>query len=413
MANHTDRDNFDEIFQQKLASYSQHQDLPAWSDIATKIPKVAPARPYFRYAAIAASLIGVVTFLVAEFAKIGENIDLPPLAQTPKEIIDHYKSDIPASNPPLASIEYLDKNVKTLSELNNTPKGLPNINTTKTTTTTEIHPLQAVVEHLSADNGPVDSTDSEVSKTQENSKKTIKELNNSTNITKANRVNYVQPKRKKLNYTLGLLASNAPTLASQDVVNPVEYLMQSSPSIDSYEDINGAFGQINTRQFLTDFKHNIPLRFGLDFSFYLTDRLSLASGLTYSYLKSDFSRINSTFVDGSQVLHYLGIPIFVQYDVVSKNNFRLYASLGGEFNYNLKTKQNYQTLSDNIERNYVDHSPVWGIGAKAGVAYSFFKGLELYLEPEVSHYMSNSKIHSYWLDNDIVFSVNIGIRTKF
>ena len=416
MENRTDRDNFEDIFQQKLAGYSHRQDLPAWSDIAAKIPKKAPRKPFFRYAAVAASLIGVMTFLVAEFAKVGDNIDLSPNAQTSVEIIDRYKAELPANYPLPATLANLDKTVKTNSELNIISKGLPNIDRTttkKTTTTADLKPLQAVVEPYTADNVPVASTNSKLSEPKENSKKTIKELNNSPNRTTLDRINYVQPKRKKLNYSIGFLASNAPTLASQNVVNPVEYLMQSSPSIGSYEDFKGGYSHMNSRKYLSDFKHNIPLRFGIDFAFYLTDRLSLSTGLTYSSLKSEFSRINSAFVEGNQILHYLGLPIFLQYDIVSKNNFRLYASLGGEFNYNLKTRQIYQTFSDNIERDFVDHSPVWGVGAKAGVAYSFFRSVELYLEPEVSHYMSNSKVNSYWLDNDIVFSVNIGLRTKF
>ncbi len=413
MENHTDRDKFDDLFQQKLAGYSQSQDLPAWSDIAPHIPKAVRPIPYFRYAAIVASLLGVVTFLVAEFSKVGQNIDQPSLALTSEEVIELYKNELidnPHSN---ASLAYLDKSVKTHYEPNITPRGLQNIYKTEKTTTTESYPPQDRVSNISADNEPVDSPYSKASEPKENSKKTVKELNNSTNSTTSHSVNYVQQNLKDRNYSLGFLASNAPTLASQNIVNPVEYLLQSSPSNESYEDINGAFSQNITRGGMTDFKHSMPLRFGLDFGFSLTDRLSLSTGLIYSHLKSDFSRINSTFVDGRQMLHYLGIPVFVQYDIIAKNKFRLYASLGGEFNYNLKTKQVYKTLSDNIEQNFIDHSPVWSIGAKAGVAYNLFKGVELYAEPEVSHYMSNSKVQSYWLDNDIVFSVNIGLRTRF
>ncbi len=416
MANHTDRDKFDDIFQQKLAGYSQTEGLPAWSDITTKLPVVAPRKPYFRYAAIAASLIGVATFIVAEFAKVGQNIDVAPLAQTTVEIVDQYKDQLPTDYAPSEAIAFLDKSVKTTSEPNNLQKGLPNIRKTttqETTTTTEIQPLQAVAKPFSAGNEPVASTDTEASEPEGNTKKTIKEPNNSINRIKSTIVNYAQPKSKDRNYTIGLLASNTPTLTSQNVVNPVEYLLESSPSTDSYEDINGELSNVSSRKSMTDFKHNIPLRFGLDFAYYLTDRLSLSTGLTYSYLKSDFGRINSTFVDGDQVLHYLGVPVFVQYDILSKKNFRLYASLGAEFNYNLAAKQRYQTLSEDIEKRFVDHSPVWGLGVKAGAAYNLFKALELYVEPEATHYMSNSKLHSYWLDNDVVFSVNIGLRTKF
>ena len=61
----------------------------------------------------------------------------------------------------------------------------------------------------------------------------------------------------------------------------------------------------------TDIRHRTPIGFGLSVSRYLNDRFSLQTGVTYSYLRSEWSTNNTYHVDNDQRLHFIGIPLSI------------------------------------------------------------------------------------------------------
>ena len=77
-------------------------------------------------------------------------------------------------------------------------------------------------------------------------------------------------------------------------------------------------------------EHNQPISFGITLSKELIDGLSIESGLVYSYLYSKVRNASSSLDEReSQHLHYIGVPLSVNYTVFSFNKLNLYASVGG------------------------------------------------------------------------------------
>ncbi len=83
------------------------------------------------------------------------------------------------------------------------------------------------------------------------------------------------------------------------------------------------------KEISTNIKHRQPIRAGLTFTYKITDRLGIGSGLSYTNLTSDItSGSDSHYVNGQQTLHYIGIPVNVTYDVFRWKRLQLYASAG-------------------------------------------------------------------------------------
>ncbi|MDE6342315.1 MAG: PorT family protein, partial [Muribaculaceae bacterium] len=82
--------------------------------------------------------------------------------------------------------------------------------------------------------------------------------------------------------------------------------------------------------FVEVFDHKLPLRFSLDFSFPVYKDLSIGSGITYTYLRSDISYgySDSRLMKAHQNLHFLGIPVNLRYTPLHFRNLDIYVSAG-------------------------------------------------------------------------------------
>ena len=75
----------------------------------------------------------------------------------------------------------------------------------------------------------------------------------------------------------------------------------------------------------TETSHRLPLKVGMTFTYRLTDRLGIESGLSYAYLASDIREGSSQhYIEGQQALHYVGIPLKLKYKLFSWKKLELY-----------------------------------------------------------------------------------------
>lgn len=76
-------------------------------------------------------------------------------------------------------------------------------------------------------------------------------------------------------------------------------------------------------------KHRQPVRLGMSVRFKLLDRLGVETGMSYSYLSSDIaSGDDEGGFRTEQKLHYVGIPLGVNYDIWKTDFLEVYASAG-------------------------------------------------------------------------------------
>ena len=154
--------------------------------------------------------------------------------------------------------------------------------------------------------------------------------------------------------------------------------------------------------------HYLPLAVGLSLSYQLTPRLSVATGLTYTRMKSDFLQLmNTQEIRQKQTLHYLGIPLSLSYQLYSQGNFRAYLTAGGEADWNIKT----HLETEGVEQPLQHDRTQWSVRGSLGVEYYIIPQLGLYAEPGVSYYFDNgSHMQNYWKDKPTNVNLQFGVR---
>jgi hypothetical protein len=151
------------------------------------------------------------------------------------------------------------------------------------------------------------------------------------------------------------------------------------------------------------YKHHIPVRFGLSLQYHLNDRLSLLSGISYTYLKSEISSQLFNNQSYKQTLSYLGIPIGLSWKVWSSQNFHVY--LAGS---TLLEK----CVDASITDGDISQRPwQWSVNASAGAEYIVMRQFGLYLEPSLGYYFNDgSSLQHYYKEHPLVPSIQFGLR---
>lgn len=152
--------------------------------------------------------------------------------------------------------------------------------------------------------------------------------------------------------------------------------------------------------------HDQPVKLGVSVGFRLSDRWTVNSGVTYSYLATDFTA--DGMATQTQKLHYLGLPVTASYSVVRGSKAELYVTAGGEVE---------KLVSGSIAQKYYEDEtvsesrPQWSVKAAVGGAYHFTPAVSVYAEPGVSYYFDNhSPVVNVYKDRPTSFSLNLGLR---
>ena len=155
-------------------------------------------------------------------------------------------------------------------------------------------------------------------------------------------------------------------------------------------------------------KHHQPIAFGLSVSYPLSTKWLLSTGVTYTRLHSDFaSIINSTSISQEQTLHYLGIPLNVQYRLFHLGGLNVYLSGGAEADYNIKARLESMGVTQHIDRDRWQFSVQGGVG----VQYDVLPQLGIYVEPGVKYYFDNgSRLRNFFKDKPTSLNLQLGLR---
>lgn len=124
-------------------------------------------------------------------------------------------------------------------------------------------------------------------------------------------------KRKSPGIQIGVMAANAATGKSQNTATAIR---TKTPML------------LSRRNPVYHFDHWMPISAGITVSKTLPKNWELESGLVYTYLYSKYSSTNG---NGSQELHYLGIPLNVVYRFARIKRLSFYAAAGGQVDFYL------------------------------------------------------------------------------
>jgi hypothetical protein len=150
-------------------------------------------------------------------------------------------------------------------------------------------------------------------------------------------------------------------------------------------------------------KHYMPLRFGLNADVALNRNLSVAMGLSYSFLHSEN---DGGMVDYDQKLHYLGIPLGLNLTFWRNGNFSTYAYGGAEIQWLVKGKFKTEMTTTSLSEG----KPQLSANAGLGVSYAFTRWGRFFIEPGASYYFDNgTEIKNIYKERKFDFLLNVGI----
>uniref|UniRef100_A0AB33JQ32 Outer membrane beta-barrel protein n=1 Tax=Prevotella sp. GTC17262 TaxID=3236797 RepID=A0AB33JQ32_9BACT len=160
--------------------------------------------------------------------------------------------------------------------------------------------------------------------------------------------------------------------------------------------------------------HHQPLTAGVTVAVPLTTRLSIETGLMYSYHSSTIAySMGSVSYDRSQQLHFVGIPVDFNYSLWQNRKLNVYAAAGGraeklvsgrqEDGEDRKGEMSYKKVKmDRLQ---------WSLSGRVGMEYKLSSKLGLYVEPGVGYHFDNgSDIQTIYNDCPMTFELKAGIR---
>ena len=153
-----------------------------------------------------------------------------------------------------------------------------------------------------------------------------------------------------------------------------------------------------------------PISFGLSVNIPISSKFSVSTGVVYTRLSSDFTSIaNSLVYERQQKLHYVGIPLTVQYNVWQWHGLNVYATAGGQADFNVKAYMTTEGTETKLEKDNWQ----WSVNAALGVQYNFIPQLGIYVEPGIKHYFDNgSHIQNYFKYKPTNFNLQLGVRVN-
>lgn len=196
-------------------------------------------------------------------------------------------------------------------------------------------------------------------------------------------------------YSHGTMAEPMPGVIPDPTIYGEEYLLASYKAIQRNQQGNA--------------KHHAPVSVGLQVAFGIAPRLSLSTGLVYTRTSSDFY----PYAPGSsynvhQVLHYVGIPVGLNYEFWQSGGFHAYVMAGAEADYNVKNDTEEEGVKkEDAKRDRVQFSGKASLGAQ----YDITPKVGLYIEPGAKYYFDNgSHVENTFKDKKLNFNLQFGLR---
>ena len=206
----------------------------------------------------------------------------------------------------------------------------------------------------------------------------------------------------------------------------MDYVMANAPMMDSVSASNmrhvAIINSNHPQDPLTETKrHERPLTLQLSLSRQLNSHWSLATGLSYTRMKSTFESGNeNTIIHRTQRLHYLGIPLKLGYRIVGGNRWNLYTTGGVQLDIPVSARLttqyiyggSYAPIGNSPDIDATISAPwQWSVGVGIGAQYQIVPHLNVYLEPSLNYFIPTSTdVESYRTEHPFDLSLPFGLR---
>ena len=158
--------------------------------------------------------------------------------------------------------------------------------------------------------------------------------------------------------------------------------------------------------------YGIPVSFGAGVKMGFTEKLSASIGLDYSFLSRSFSGTYTpagsipTVGEISHEMRYIGVPVGVYYNLVSKGNVGFYLFGLGEAEWCLGNSYN---IAGTVVSEKVSGTQ-FSAGGGFGVEFRLSPTLSLYADPAVRYYFDCGHPNSIRSEKQLMLNFNAGLR---
>lgn len=166
----------------------------------------------------------------------------------------------------------------------------------------------------------------------------------------------------------------------------------------------------------TSVKHHMPVTVGVSLAWNLNKNWILETGVNYTFLSSDIRSGSKSYVEETQKLHYIGVPLKIRRSIWQNNWFSVYASVGGAVEKCVSGSLESVTVTNGgnctSERTSLAVDPLqWSVTAAAGAQVNFTSRLGLYLEPGMAYYFDDhSSVETIRKEHPFNFNLQLGLR---
>ncbi|MCJ7934110.1 MAG: PorT family protein [Chryseobacterium sp.] len=164
-------------------------------------------------------------------------------------------------------------------------------------------------------------------------------------------------------------------------------------------------------------RHKVPVTLGLSLYYNLGKRWGIGTGLNYTKLASELhSGSAANYIKGEQTIHYVGIPVQVNYNVVQKGRFTGYITGGGLVEKpvagNLTTSYVVNDEVKESSREKLDtQSLQFSVNTAVGLQLKVIDRLGVYAEPGIGyHFKDNNSLNTAYKEKPLQFNMKFGIR---
>lgn len=172
--------------------------------------------------------------------------------------------------------------------------------------------------------------------------------------------------------------------------------------------------------------HKQPISLGVLTSFNITPKMQIETGLIYTHLSSETTNRSESFTNTEKVqFHYLGVPLNINYTLLSVNKLNLFVTAGTMVEKDINGKIRYndeKDISSVVNGGYANESsakinqknPQWSIAGGVGITYPLYHKTHLFGKVGGRYYINaNNEYKTYYSDEKLGLDIQAGIKFNF
>ncbi|REC43447.1 porin family protein [Chryseobacterium pennipullorum] len=164
-------------------------------------------------------------------------------------------------------------------------------------------------------------------------------------------------------------------------------------------------------------RHKVPVTFGLSVYYSLGKKWGIGTGLNYTKLASELhSGSTANYIKEDQTIHYVGIPVQVNYNLIRKGRFTGYVTGGALVEKPISGKiTTTYVVNDEVKessKERLDHKPLqFSVNSAVGLQLKIIDRLGVYAEPGIGyHFREENAPNTIYKEKPLHFNVKFGVR---